>query len=705
MLCGKWLACSFAMLAFAMLALIQTACSIQVICSSGDIASESSSVAMQIDAAKDASVLSEISITRADIKPSTSIPGLAKTFSQTHQVRDRLGKTAKVTVNVVNAPNGLEYRSELLPKEGALKTDEKQVSAEQWLTVPKADSIKCSAAASYMTLSADVSIEENKGKLAGDYVTLTGYDCKATASAKDITAHQTATSGSGSSIKISNHAKDRSGALSIETSITGTSGSVGSFQNLYASSSAGTPTQVTQKEHVVGRFTSTANSGRKKMSRTSNYGTTYDLIMAAANGAQPKGVIGYYVNPRMATGTTGAIQGAVNAAQSGDIINAAAGAYKEDVNINKAITLKGSGNPTAKSFTLNSIMGTGSGGITAPIIKVKSTAKIQDGVTLASTGGTVNVAAGKYSEEVNINKKLTLVGSGNPTANRFSLTKGAVLGKGSGGITAPVVNINSGTKIQDGVTLSSKTVNVGPGHYNEKLVVDKSLAITGSGNSLTSIDGYEAGSVFTIAPSAKVTISGMTIKNGKAFNGGGIYNSGILTVSNCIISGNTADDYGGGGGGIFNAAKATMIVMGSTISSNTAAFGGGIDNEGTATIQGGSTISGNSADFGSGGGIFNAAKATMTVTGSTISSNTATFGGGIDNEGTAMIKGGSTISGNSADFGGGIYNNAEAITTVTYSTVSGNTAMFDGGGIVNNDGTLNVDPSKVHDNTPNDIVG
>jgi hypothetical protein len=60
----------------------------------------------------------------------------------------------------------------------------------------------------------------------------------------------------------------------------------------------------------------------------------------------------------------------------------------------------------------------GSSGVHAPTVNVNQLgvagALIQDGVLLASSGGTVNVATGTYTETVTINKNLTLQGSGGP---------------------------------------------------------------------------------------------------------------------------------------------------------------------------------------------------------------------------------------------------------------------------------------------------
>jgi len=109
---------------------------------------------------KDTSVTSEIAISSKDLSPSTAIVGPTEKFEQTHKVVDSSGKSASVYVKVVNAPSGLSYSSRVLPGEGNF-AKQSQISAEQWLTVPKADSIKCTATSSYgTTLAASAGIEE-----------------------------------------------------------------------------------------------------------------------------------------------------------------------------------------------------------------------------------------------------------------------------------------------------------------------------------------------------------------------------------------------------------------------------------------------------------------------------------------------------------------------------------------------------------------
>ena len=85
-------------------------------------------------------------------------------------------------------------------------------------------------------------------------------------------------------------------------------------------------------------------------------------------------------------------------------------------------------------------------------------------------------------------------------------------------------------------------------------------------------------------------------------HGGGIWNSGELTLGACKISGNKADD----GGGIYNAAGGTIILNDISITGNTSILhgGGGIVNYGTITFEASNTITGNTSKS-NGGGVWN----------------------------------------------------------------------------------------------------
>ena len=206
--------------------------------------------------------------------------------------------------------------------------------------------------------------------------------------------------------------------------------------------------------------------------------------------------------------------------------------------------------------------------------------------------------------------------------------------------------------------------------------------------------------VFGVESFVTASISGVTISDGKTpfnYNGGGIYDGGTLTVSNCTVSGNTA---GGSAGGICSAG--TLTVTDSTIDGNASQEGDGggieVNTDAMATITG-CTIQGNSALPSSpgqpsvGGGVANDSGSTMIIIDSIIGGDQAgqanksvTDGGGVYNGGqcTLLITG-STVEGNmvtgSGGNGGGIQNDTDGKLTVTDSTIAGNSATGLGGGL------------------------
>src|SRR4029077_4507562 len=114
-----------------------------------------------------------------------------------------------------------------------------------------------------------------------------------------------------------------------------------------------------------------------------------------------------------------------------------------------------------------------------------------------------------------------------------------------------------------------------------QLFVSPGVAITGPGASNLAISGNHSSRIFDIGGSAIVTISGVTIENGNGNQstilsdtvGGGIRNTGTLTLTDCIISGNSAT---GSGGGVYNFPGKFLSVINCTFSNNSAFSGGGI---------------------------------------------------------------------------------------------------------------------------------
>jgi CSLREA domain-containing protein len=137
------------------------------------------------------------------------------------------------------------------------------------------------------------------------------------------------------------------------------------------------------------------------------------------------------------------------------------------------------------------------------------------------------------------------------------------------------------------------------------LDITDEVTITGAGQSTTIIDGGGVDRVIHVLIGSHADIAGVTVQNGVANEGGGIWNFGTLTLIDSTVSGNSA--VSGGGIYTFN-----------------------IDQIATIT---GSTVSGN-ATSNDGGGITNSG-GTLDITNSTVSSNSGLVGGGIYSDGTA----------------------------------------------------------------------
>jgi hypothetical protein len=221
--------------------------------------------------------------------------------------------------------------------------------------------------------------------------------------------------------------------------------------------------------------------------------------------------------------------------------------------------------------------------------------------------------------------------------------------------------------------------------------------ITGPAAGVT-VSGGGKSRVFQIDGGVEAAVSGLTITGGSTSGaGGGLDNSGTVTVSNCVFSSNSADLFGGG---LANEFGGTAIVSGSSFSGNSAnSSGGGLYNFETSTVSN-CTFNGNSAS--DGGGILNEPGGKVTVSGSTFSSNSAIFdGGGLDNFGTVTVSS-STFTSNSAlsGSGGGLINYIGYVSTVIGCTFSSNSANFSGGGL-DNSGVLTVNDSTFAGNSGN----
>ena len=258
-----------------------------------------------------------------------------------------------------------------------------------------------------------------------------------------------------------------------------------------------------------------------------------------------------------------------------------------------------------------------------------------------------------------------------------------------------------------------------------QLFIHKNLTISGPNPNVLTLRRSPAGDtpdfrIFSIGNGSHVTISGLTIRNGRDYNSGAILNDGgTLTVNNCVFKANSGGGYGGGGimndGSNansrltvnnssltatpltswpreilnFSSGRSANLTVSNCILSNNSAFdSGAIVNYapgGTATaVVSNTTLTGNSASeqAGRAGAIHNNAvfvggRAMLTVSNCTLSNNSADYAGGaiFNSAGNLQISN-CTFSGNSASaYGGGVYTEYdEAVEHVTNCTFSGNSA-------------------------------
>ncbi len=233
---------------------------------------------------------------------------------------------------------------------------------------------------------------------------------------------------------------------------------------------------------------------------------------------------------------------------------------------------------------------------------------------------------------------------------------------------------------------------------------NRRVSIAGPGSSLLTISGNNASRVFRVRRDVIATMAGVTISNGSATEGGGIYvePNGVvtsLTIASSVISNNAA----GSGGGIRTSGSSTLNISNSTITGNTANYspgvGGLLFDTGVLSVAN-TTISNNISNFQSGGvgGISTGGGSSM-LTDLIVTGNYGTYGGGIGAGGTTTITNATITNNQSAVWGAGLYSGGTV--NLIGSTIAGNTVTNtdgSGGGIVNY-GQLNVSNSIVRNNS------
>lgn len=229
-----------------------------------------------------------------------------------------------------------------------------------------------------------------------------------------------------------------------------------------------------------------------------------------------------------------------------------------------------------------------------------------------------------------------------------------------------------------GDALSADTINLPTGTITLASALSQitsNVDIVGAGQTLTAIDGAGNHRILYFS-NATVSISDVTLSNGSASAGGGIFSkSSTVAINNATLSGNNGDSAIGYGGGMY-ARSSTVTITNSTVADNTTGYyGGGVYSALGAITIANSTFSGNRSTNYDGGGL-HVSNSVTTITNSTFSNNRShSSGGGIHFRGNAAITiSNSTLSGNSGDDGGGIYLDDGGVLTISNSIISGNTA-------------------------------
>ncbi|MCB1921641.1 MAG: DUF642 domain-containing protein, partial [Candidatus Competibacteraceae bacterium] len=275
-------------------------------------------------------------------------------------------------------------------------------------------------------------------------------------------------------------------------------------------------------------------------------------------------------------------------------------------------------------------------------------------------------------------------------ADTFTVT--TLNDSGPGSLRQAVLDANASV-------VATHTIEFQPGLAGTITLVNGEIAITGRitingpGQNVLAISGNKTSPVFNVS-SLGATIRGLMIKEGHAYSGGGISNTGYLTLGNLTLSDNESTY----GGGIYNTGSLALSDI--MLSDNKAVSGGGIYNSGLLSTATRLALIGNQAGGASGsvgGGILHSGSHPLLISDSTFTSNQASnAGGGVYSETGALTVTHSTFNGNWANHGGGI-STSSGTTTITYSTFSGNEASEQGGAIYDQS-TLTVTNSTLSGN-------
>lgn len=219
------------------------------------------------------------------------------------------------------------------------------------------------------------------------------------------------------------------------------------------------------------------------------------------------------------------------------------------------------------------------------------------------------------------------------------------------------------------------------------------LTITDSkltGNNTISKNGQTQGGAIVAYSPGDFTLDNTLIQGNTADVGGGIHvlstklrDSHIILCNNTRITGNVANQFGGG---IFldnMNNPAVLELVNASVDNNTANIAGGIGNYGSIVVlKDGAVLENNTAKQ-YGGGLYNRGKVTV-ESGATVMNNTAsTYGGGLYNKGEATVESGAKLYNNHAALAGDDIYLAGKNSTLTLTKVGDDWMLDDCGHKIN----------------------
>lgn len=251
--------------------------------------------------------------------------------------------------------------------------------------------------------------------------------------------------------------------------------------------------------------------------------------------------------------------------------------------------------------------------------------KVSDAVNRINAGSaadyTIYVKDGTKEENITTNLNI----QHNVNIETYKNSVGDGLGNATleyaaiGGTSSNAVAINASKVSITGIkflnTSDSNTQKTGISVNQSNSLTMKRCTVEGFTQNLTN---FAAGGILILS-NASVDITDCVISKNTGYQGGGIHNKGTLTLKGCTISENTGIQ----GGGIYNLSGATVLLENveisdciATCTSGNDALGGGIYNGGIVTIDdavisGCKATSSNSALTVRGGGIYNTKTCTI----------------------------------------------------------------------------------------------